>query len=187
MTDRKGVAVYCASSSDIHPRYITAARETGALIARAGLDLVCGGGAGGLMAAAIEGAVDAGGRAVGVLPQFMIDKGWAHPRLTEMIATPGMHVRKATMADLSRAAIALAGGIGTLDELCEMMTWHQLGLFAGPVILVNTAGFYDPFIAMLDRMMAEGFMRGGVLPVTIVSTPEDALDNILSTTTSHNS
>lgn len=180
MTDRNGVAVYCASSSNVHPRYLAAARETGGLIAGAGLDLVCGGGAGGLMAAAIEGAVDAGGRAVGVLPRFMIDKGWAHPRLTEMVDTPDMHVRKATMAGRSRAAIALAGGIGTLDELCEMMTWHQLGLFAGPVIIVNTDGFYDPFLAMLDRMNAEGFMRGDTLPVIVVATPAEALEIILN-------
>ena len=180
MTDRNGVAVYCASSSQVHPRYLATARETGALIARAGLDLVCGGGAGGLMAAAIEGAVSAGGRAVGVLPHFMIEKGWAHPQLSEMVDTPTMHVRKATMADRSRAAIALAGGIGTLDELCEMMTWHQLGLFAGPVIIVNTGGFYDPFLSMLDRMNAEGFMRGDTIPAVVVATPAEALEVILN-------
>ncbi len=178
MTEKNGVAVYCASSSKVGPKYLSAARDTGRLIACAGFDLVCGGGVMGLMAAAIEGAVDAGGRAVGVLPEFMISKGWAHPRLTEMVDTPSMHVRKETMAARSRAVIALPGGIGTLDELCEMMTWHQLELFRGPVIIVNTDGFFDPFVSMLERMREEGFMRGDVIPAIVVSTPAEAIEII---------
>ena len=109
----------------------------------------------------------------------MIERGWAHPDLTEVISTPTMHVRKETMASMSRAAVALAGGIGTLDELCEIMTWHQLGLFAGPVIIVNTDGFYDPLIEMFGRMQSQQFMRGGVIPAVVVSTPEEAIDVIL--------
>lgn len=178
MTDKNGVAVYCASSSRIDPKYLSAAREMGRLLAEAGFELVCGGGVMGLMAAAIEGAVDAGGHAVGVLPEFMIAKGWAHPRLSEMIDTPSMHTRKHTMAARSRAVVALPGGIGTLDELCEMMTWHQLGLFKGPVVIVNIDGFYDPFIAMLDRMKAEGFMRGDRIPAVIVSSPAEAVEAV---------
>lgn len=173
-----GVAVYCASSDSVPAIYPAVARRMGALIARAGLTLVCGGGARGLMAAAIEGAVEAGGEAVGVLPQFMIESGWNHPSLTRTIVTPTMHVRKQTMASMSRAVVALAGGIGTLDELAEMMTWHQLGLFTGPVIIVNTDGFYDPLLAMFDRMTREGFMRGDTLPAVVVSTPEEAIELI---------
>ncbi len=180
MTEKNGVAVYCASSSRIDQKYLSAAREMGRLLAEAGYELVCGGGVMGLMAAAIEGAVDAGGHVVGVLPTFMIEKGWAHPRLSEMIDTPSMHTRKHTMAARSCAVVALPGGIGTLDELCEMMTWHQLGLFKGPVIIVNTDGFYDPFVSMLGRMREEGFMRDDHIPAVIVSTPAEAIGVIKS-------
>lgn len=173
--ERTGIAVYCASSSRVDQKYLSAAREMGRLIAVTGHELVCGGGVMGLMAAAIEGTADAGGRAVGVLPTFMIERGWAHPRLTEMIATPTMHIRKQTMAERSCAVVALPGGIGTLDELCELMTWHQLGLFTGPVVIVNTDGFYDPFIAMLERMRQESFMRGDLIPATVVATPSEAM------------
>lgn len=174
-----GIAVYCASSSAVDTIYKELARETGRLIAQAGYTLVCGGGAAGLMAEAIEGAVDAGGEAIGVLPEFMLEKKWNHPRLTRMLPTPSMHVRKDTMARLSRAVIALPGGIGTLDELCEMMTWHQLGLFSGPVVILNYNGFYDPFVEMLRKMQALGFMREGRIPAIIVSTPEEAMGEIL--------
>lgn len=175
-----GVAVYGASSSSIAPCYLEAARTMGRLIAEAGLTLVCGGGRGGIMAAAIGGATEAGGPTVGVLPQFMIERDWADPRLTEMISTPDMHSRKATMAARSRAIVAMAGGIGTLDELAEMMTWHQLGLFTGKVIIVNTDGFYDPLLAMMDRMEKGGFMRTGELPALVAANPDEAISLILN-------
>lgn len=175
-----GVAVYGASSSCIAPDFLEAARRMGQLIAEAGLTLVCGGGRGGVMAAAIEGASAAGGRTVGVLPQFMIDRDWADPRLSETISTPDMHSRKATMASRSRAVVAMAGGIGTLDELAEMMTWHQLGLFKGKVIIVNTDGFYDPLLEMFGRMELGGFMREGGLPALVAATPSEAIALILN-------
>ncbi len=175
-----GVVVYCASSSRIDRKYKEAALEMGRLIAANGLELVCGGGSAGLMAAAIDGALEAGGHTVGVLPHFMIEKGWAHEGLHECIDTPSMHVRKATMASRSCGAVALAGGIGTLDELAEMMTWHQLGIFEGPVVIVNTDGFYDPLLQMFEKMQAEGFMRGDVIPATVVATPQEAIDVIVN-------
>lgn len=175
MKGNNGIVVYCASSSQVPQKYLDAAREMGALIARGGYTLVSGGGVMGLMAATIEGAREAGGQAVGVLPHFMIEKGWAHPALTECIDTPSMHARKHTMARLSCAAVALPGGIGTLDELCEMMTWHQLGIFEGPVVIVNVDGFFDPLIEMFHRMTEQSFMRGDVIPATIVSTPAEAM------------
>lgn len=178
MEDKNGIAVYCASSSSVPEKYLEAAREMGRLIAQGGYTLVNGGGARGLMAATIEGAHSAGGHITGVLPHFMIERGWAHEKLTECIDTPSMHVRKHTMASLSVAVMALPGGVGTLDELCEMMTWHQLGLFKGPVIIVNTDGFYDPFIEMLTRMRALGFMRGGVIPAHVAATPAEAMEII---------
>lgn len=175
----QGVVVYCASSSLIPQAYLDAAREMGRLLAEAGVPLVCGGGAAGLMAQAIEGADEAGGVTIGVLPEFMMAKQWNHPQLTETVSTPSMHVRKQTMASMSRAAVALAGGIGTLDELCEIMTWHQLGLFTGPVIIVNTDGFYDPLLQMFEKMKAQGFMRGDKIPAEVVSTPAEAVKLIL--------
>lgn len=175
---KDGVVVYCASSQRVDPKYLNAAHQTGALIAQAGLRLLCGGGAMGLMAAAIEGCVEANGCAIGVLPHFMIEKGWGHPHLTQCIDTPSMHVRKQTMANLSCAAIALPGGIGTLDELAEIMTWHQLELFTGPVIIVNIDGFYNPLIEMFKKMTAEKFMRDDIIPAHIVSTPAEAIQLI---------
>ncbi|MDE6175115.1 MAG: TIGR00730 family Rossman fold protein [Duncaniella sp.] len=174
-SERNGVVVYCASSSDIDPKYMLVARTTGGLIADSGFSLVCGGGAAGMMAAAIEGSVQAGGKAVGVLPEFMMHKRWNHPQLSQCIVTDSMHSRKMTMASMSCAAIALPGGIGTLDELAEIMTWHQLGLFTGPVIIVNTDGYYDPLLDMFRRMADLGFMRDGQIPATVVATPEEAL------------
>lgn len=170
-----GVAVYCASSSVIDPVYMAVARRMGSLLAEARLRLVCGGGAGGMMAAAIEGCVDAGGTAVGVLPRFMMERQWDHPRLSSTIVTETMSERKQTMASLSRAAVALAGGIGTLDELAEIMTLRQLDVFRHPVIIVNTSGCYDSLVRLFDDMTAGGFMRGGVLPVCIVATPDEAM------------
>lgn len=178
MEEKNGIVVYCASSSSVPEKYLAAAREMGSLIAGAGYTLVNGGGARGLMAAAIEGAHEAGGRIVGVLPHFMIEQGWANGLLTECIDTPSMHVRKHTMASLSCAAVALPGGIGTLDELCEIMTWHQLGLFRGPVVIVNFDGFFDPLLGMFARMQEQHFMRGGKIPAIVVSTPREAIEVI---------
>lgn len=178
--DNKGVVVYCGSSSEVKEVYLETAREMGRLVAEAGISLVSGGGRGGLMAAAIEGASQAGGRTVGVLPGFMIERKWNHPALSECIVTDSMHSRKMAMASMSRAAVALAGGIGTLDELCEMMTWHQLGLFAGPVIIINTVGYFDPLIEMFNRMVEQGFMRDGGIPAVIVATPDEAMRVILN-------
>lgn len=172
---RDGIVVYCASSSEVSKNYLDAAHEMGRLIAKAGYTLVNGGGYRGLMAAAIDGALEAGGKVTGVLPHFMIERGWAHKGLSRCIDTPSMHVRKETMALLSFAAIALPGGIGTLDELCEIMTWRQLKLFPGSVILVNVNGFFDPLIEMLNRMKQLGFMREREMPVKIVETPTEAM------------
>lgn len=175
---RRGVAVYCASSSSVPRIYLEDAREMGSLLARGGYDLVCGGGYRGLMAASIDGALSSGGKAIGVLPRFMVDRGWAHPGLTRTIITETMHERKMTMAELSCAAIALPGGIGTLDELLEIMTWHQLKLYPGPVVIVNTDGYFDPLIEMFQRMIDQGFMRDGHIHATIVATPAEAMETI---------
>ena len=158
-SEARAIVVYGASSEDIKQEYKDAARETGKLIAEAGCALVCGGGRQGLMKAAIDGALDAGGEAIGVLPQFMIDNNWQHPGLTRMIATASMHERKHTMAMMAVAAIACAGGCGTFEELLEIITWRQLNLYRGQVVILNTDGYYDPMLQMFDRAIEQGFMH----------------------------
>ena len=158
-SEARAIVVYGASSEDIKQEYKAAARETGKLIAEAGCALVCGGGRQGLMKAAIDGALDAGGEAIGVLPQFMIDNNWQHPGLTRMIATASMHERKHTMAMMAVAAIACPGGCGTFEELLEIITWRQLNLYRGQVVILNTDGYYDPMLQMFDRAIEQGFMH----------------------------
>lgn len=153
------IAVYCASSPNLAEKYRTAARQTGVALARAGFDVVCGGGRAGLMAEVIDGAVEAGGHAIGVIPRFMIENGWNHPRLTQTIVTDSMHSRKLTMASSVSGVIALPGGCGTLDELFEIITWRQLGIFHGNIAILNLDGYYDPLKQMLDRMIEEHFMN----------------------------
>ena len=174
------ICVYGASSSKIDDVYKTAAHSLGTLIGTSGHPLVSGGGRGGLMAEAIEGALEAGGEAIGVLPGFMVERQWQHPHLTRMVVTDSMHSRKHTMASLSQAAIAMPGGVGTLEELMEIITWRQLSLFKGNVVILNTEGYYDPLLQMLAGAAHKGFMRpaSGRL-FSVASTPEQALEQAL--------
>lgn len=172
--ESKGIVIYGASSCDIEPRYMEWARATGRAIARSGFTLVSGGGRGGLMAAAIDGAKEAGGRTVGVLPDFMMKRGWNHRGLDSTLITTSMHERKKTMADLSCGAIALPGGVGTLDELFEIITWRQLVLYEGNVVIANAYGFYDMLLAHLKHTDSERFMRAHGL-WTVAETPEEAV------------
>lgn len=156
-----GVVVYGASSSKIHPDYLQAAYEVGQMLARSGVPVVSGGGRGGVMMAVIDGAIAGGGTTIGVLPGFMVERDWNHPGLSRTIVTDTMHERKATMASLSRGVIAMPGGVGTLDELFEIITWRQLKLYTGNVVICNINGFYDRLLEHLDYTAAEGFMRKG--------------------------
>ncbi len=172
----KSVAIYCASSDKIHPDYFKDARDLAKLLVGAGFGIVNGGGRMGLMGEINTAATEAGGTAVGVIPRFMDEAGRAHPHLTRKIVTEDMHSRKSTMASLACAVIALPGGVGTFEELTEMMTWQKLGLFHGPIIILNTRGYYDPFVELLRRSVDEGFTS----PKSpqgwhIVSTPVEAL------------
>lgn len=175
-THQKAICVYGASCEDIAEKYKKAAFETGRLTAEAGASLVSGGGRAGLMRCAIDGALSASGTTIGVLPQFMTERGWQHPQLTRMIVEPDMHSRKATMARLSSAVIAMPGGVGTLDELMEIITWRQLGIYQGRVVILNTDGYFDPLLQMLDRIASEGFMRSSDSTLWYVaSTPDEAV------------
>ena len=159
MNPQKNICIYCASSSDIDRRYFDEATRLAKLIAGKGMGIVCGAGNQGLMGAVADAALQAGGHVTGVIPQFMADKGWGHASLTKTIVTPDIHQRKQRMAQLSDAAIALPGGCGTMEELLEIITWKQLGLFSGKIIILNTAGFYTPLLEMLNRAVDEHFMK----------------------------
>lgn len=174
----RAVTVYGASSAGIDDIYKSAARELGRLVACAGHPLVSGGGRQGLMGAAIEGASEAGGITIGVLPRFMVEKGWQHTALTQMVTVDTMHRRKAMMAALASDVVAMPGGIGTFEELMEIITWRQLGLYRGNVIILNTAAYYDPLLAMLDRAEERHFMRrceSDAPLYSVVATPSEAI------------
>lgn len=159
--DDRGVAVYCASSCRLAPEYYDLARAVGAAIARHGKPVITGGGSMGMMGAVIDGALGAGGVNIGVLPQFMLDRKWHHDKLHRVVATDTMAERKLTMARMSCAAIALPGGVGTLDELFDLITQRQLLLYKGNVVICNAFGFYDRLIEHLAYTSALGFMRKG--------------------------
>lgn len=155
----KVITVYCASSTSIERCYFEAARELGLEIARRGITLIDGGGSMGLMGAVNDAVIEAGGKAIGVIPSFMVDRGWHHRSLTKLEVTDGMHSRKEKMASMADGVIALPGGIGTFEELLEIITWRQLGLFNGNVVIFNVNGYYDNLLAMLDTAVEQNFMK----------------------------
>jgi uncharacterized protein (TIGR00730 family) len=155
----RSVCVFCGSSSGRREAYATAAREIGAELVRRGLTLVYGGGDVGLMGTLADVMLESGGLVIGVIPEALVQREVAHRGLTELRVVDSMHERKALMAELADAFIALPGGIGTLEELCEVLTWAQLGIHNKPVGLLNVDGYFTPLIAMLDHAVAEGFMK----------------------------
>jgi uncharacterized protein (TIGR00730 family) len=155
----KRICVFCGSSLGSLPVYAEAAEEVGRLLAERGLELVYGAGNVGLMGVVAEACLRHGGRAIGVIPKLLEEKELAHRGLTELRVVGSMHERKALMADLSDAFIALPGGYGTWDELCEALTWSQLGIQRKACAVLNVNGYYDPMLAMADRAVADGFLR----------------------------
>lgn len=181
MNQIKNVCVYCASSTKISPKYFEAATRLGELIGKKKLTLLNGGGKFGLMAATADAVLANGGEAVGVIPQFMIDHGWDYDKMSRMITVNNMHERKQMMADDSDAVIALPGGCGTWDELMEIITWKQLGLYVKPIVILNIDGYYDSLLAMFEKAIEENFM--GVLHANlwnVAQTPEEAMELIYS-------
>ncbi|MBQ4292162.1 MAG: TIGR00730 family Rossman fold protein [Muribaculaceae bacterium] len=152
------VCVYGASSPMGPAVYAEAAESLGRELARRHIRLVTGAGRSGLMSAVNNGANAEGGVTVGIIPRFMHERGWTYAPLSEVIVTENMHERKQTMASLADAVIALPGGSGTLEELLEIITWRQLGLYSGQVVILNIDGFYDPLLRMFDRAVADRFM-----------------------------
>lgn len=155
----KTVCVYCASSHDVDFRYLDAAYRLGAALARLGAHVVCGAGNQGLMRNLADGCIDNDGQVTGVIPQFMADNGWGYDALTQTIVTTDIHERKRRMAEMADAVVALPGGCGTLEELLEIITWKQLGLFHGRIVVANVNGYFTPLLAMLKRCVDEGFMK----------------------------
>ena len=153
------VLVFCGSSPGARPEYAAAAAELGQLLAGRGLGLVYGGAHVGLMGVVADSALAAGGEVVGVIPRQLVEHEIAHTGLTELHEVSTMHERKALMAELSDAVIALPGGTGTLDELFELFTWSQLGLIRMPIGLLDVAGYWRPLLAMLDHMVTERLLR----------------------------
>ncbi|MBW2314936.1 MAG: TIGR00730 family Rossman fold protein [Deltaproteobacteria bacterium] len=181
MSEPSTVTVYCASSRISHPEYREVAGRLGELLAEAGITIVCGGGAVGSMGALADGALEHGGRVEGVLPRFMHDLEWGHPRLSDLHIVSDLHERKRLMIDRSDAVVALPGGCGTFEELFEAITWKRLGLWSKPIILVNTRGFYDPAVALLERAVEEHFMDDRHRDMwQVVEGPEDVLGAIRS-------
>jgi len=152
------VCVFCGSSLGIQPAYAQAADDIGRLLAQRGIELIYGGGNVGLMGRLADACLSHGGRAIGVMPRSLFDKEIAHNGLTELRVVESMHERKAMMADLAGAFIALPGGYGTWDEFCEVLTWSQLGLQRKACALLNVSGYYDPLLTMADRARDEGFL-----------------------------
>ena len=157
----KAVAVFCGGSAGVNPAYTQAAEEVGRELAERGLTLVYGGGHIGLMGVLADAALAAGGEVVGVIPQSLVDREIAHARLSRLEVVPDMLTRKARMAELADAFIALPGGYGTLDELFEMLTWTQIGAQVKPCGILNVNGYYDALLVWVDHAVKEGLVRDG--------------------------
>lgn len=182
MNQIHSVCVYSASSTKIDSTYFQAAEELGRLLANHHLRLINGAGSIGLMRSVADAVLENGGEVTGVIPYFMVEQNWHHQGLTELIEVASMHERKQKMADLSDAVIALPGGCGTLEELLEIITWKQLGLYLNPIIILNINGFFTPLLEMLDKAIDENFMRrqhGDIWKVA--QTPEEAIRLLYST------
>jgi uncharacterized protein (TIGR00730 family) len=159
MNEIKTVCVYCGSGPGTNPRFIESAIALGKALAENGIRLVYGGGSIGLMGAVATSVLDHGGTVTGIIPDFLTSREHALTRVQEMIVTPDMHERKRLMFERSDAFVALPGGIGTLEELVEQLTWQQLGRHSKPVLLANIDGFWEPLLALLAHMRATEFIR----------------------------
>lgn len=176
----KTLCVFCGSNTGRAPEFATAAQTLGRTLAERDITLVYGGGNIGLMGALADACLTAGGEAIGIIPQALMGKEVAgravdHRALTRMEIVDSMHARKARMAELADGFIALPGGFGTFEELCEILTWSQLGFHAKPVGLLNVAGFYDPLLALFDHAVAEKFMRPQNRDIALVESDIDRL------------
>ncbi len=171
----KSICVFCGSSLGNREIYREVAIEVGKAIAQRQCRLIYGGGNIGLMGVVADAALEAGGEVIGVIPKHLQEREVGHDGLTKLHVVDSMHQRKALMADLADAFIALPGGFGTFEELCEILTWSQLGLHAKPCGLLNVAGFYDPLLALFDRAVDNGFLRPEYRSMVLMAYSADEL------------
>jgi len=175
------ICVFCGSSAGARPEYRQAAERLGEVIAARGLSVVYGGGRVGLMGAVADSALAAGAEVIGVIPRALALKEIAHNGLTALHVVDSMHARKAMMAELADAFVALPGGFGTFEEFCEIITWGQLGIHRKPIGLLDIAGYYGPLISMFDHATAEGFVRAEHRALVLqASEPEELLERLAS-------
>ncbi len=177
----RAVCVYCGSGPGTDPSYVAAAQHLGGALAKAGLGLVYGGGSLGLMGETARATLKGGGRVTGIIPEFLSEREKMLEDVTNLHVVDDMHVRKQMMFEASHAFVALPGGIGTLEELVEQLTWSQLGRHHKPIIVANIAGFWDPFLELLAHMRTEAFIRPGLeVGFEIVETAADIVPTILA-------
>jgi uncharacterized protein (TIGR00730 family) len=173
------VSVFCASSAKVNSSYLEAAAELGQILSDESIAANYGGGAYGLMGALADSMLSAGGSVRGIIPQFMVDQGWNHTGLEDILIVGDMHERKKRLAENVDAIITLPGGVGTLEELLEMITHKQLGQVLVPIIIININNFFDPFLEMLERMVEEHFMRTVHKDIwTVIEHPGQVLEAI---------
>lgn len=163
MTEIRNICVYCGSGPGRDPAYAAAAKAFGAALARQGIGLVYGGGSLGLMGITARAVLDNGGHVTGIIPEFLCERERMLADVQEMIVTADMHERKREMFDRSDAFVALPGGVGTLEEVVEMLTWSQLGRHAKPILLANIKDFWNPLIRLFQHMREQEFIRDGLM------------------------
>jgi uncharacterized protein (TIGR00730 family) len=177
MSEIRRVGVFCGSSTGTDPVYAEVATDLGARLAAAGVGLVYGGGSIGLMGAVADGCLAAGGEVTGIIPKGLFRREVGHTGLTDLIEVPSMHERKQLLYDLADAFIALPGGLGTLEELAEVLTWNQLGIHAKPVALLDVDGFWDALVQWLTESVEAGFIRAEhAASLRVIDDPTSVLD-----------
>lgn len=175
----KRICVFCGSSAGTRPDYADSAKRLGQVLAEHGLELVYGGASVGLMGVLADAALGSGGTVRGVIPEALIAREIAHNGLTELRVVDSMHERKRVMAELADGFVALPGGMGTLEELAEMLTWAQLGLHGKPFGVLNVAGYFSPWLRFLDHAVAEGFVKSEHRAMLMVDDDPGALIHLL--------
>ena len=173
------LCVYCGSSTGSNPSYMAAADRFGHLMAQSGVRLVYGGGGVGLMGAVARAVLAGGGEVTGIIPKFLTEIEVQFNEVSELVVTDSMHARKQLMFERSQAFVALPGGIGTVEETIEMLTWAQLGRHSQPIVIANLGGFWDPMIELLDHIIKAGFARSNIRSIySVVDKVEDILPRI---------
>ena len=180
MSEIKAVCVYCGSSGQVDPRYREAAASLGRGLAGRGITMVYGGGRIGLMGLAADACLTSGGAVIGIIPEFLQQREVDHPGVKQLIVVGSMHERKQRMTDLADAFVVLPGGLGTLDELFEILTWKQLGLHSKPIILLDAAGYWQKLIELLDHLVDERFVRAEMRALWEVAPDVDRLFELLA-------